>query len=171
MIQKKMYYLWGLFPPEEIEYINFIKDKVQSKLISPCFDLHITLLGPYLNIHKTFRSKLKSFAEINSSIILNVDGYGFNQEMFKSFYISIKDSLNLKELRKNISKLNKFDLDINYSPHISLCYGNHQIREKRELISNLPRVNKLIRVSKIALVEINEDINKWQIQESFDLIN
>ena len=91
--------------------------------------------------------------------------------MFKSFYISIKDSLNLKELRKNISKLNKFDLDINYSPHISLCYGNHQIREKRELISNLPRVNKLIRVSKIALVEINEDINKWQIQESFDLIN
>ena len=169
MIQKKMYYLWGLFPPEEIEYLNFIKDKVQSKLISPCFDLHITLLGPYLNIHKTFRSKLKSFAEINSSIILNVDGYGFNQEMFKSFYISIKDSLNLKELRKNISKLNKFDSDNNYAPHISLCYGDHKIEEKRKLISKLPKLNKLIRVSKIALVEINDDINQWQLHESFEL--
>ena len=169
MIQKKKYYLWGLFPPEEIEYLNFIKDKVQSKLISPCFDLHITLLGPYLNIDKTFRSKLKSFAEINSSIILNVDGYGFNQEVFKSFYLSIKDSLNLKELRKNISKLNKFDLDNNYSPHISLCYGNHLIEEKKELISKLPKFQKLIRISKIALVEISKNINQWKIQESFDL--
>ena len=169
MIKKKTYYLWGLFPPEETEYLNFIKEKVQSKLISPCFDLHITLAGPYLNIDKTFISKLKSFGETNSSIILIVDGYRFEQERFKSFYISIKDTLYLKELRKNISKLNKFVLDNNYSPHISLCYGDHQIEEKKKLISKLPKISKLIRVSKIALVEINEDINKWQIHESFDL--
>ena len=48
MINKKTYYLWGLFPPEETEYLNFIKDKVQSKLISPYFDLLITLSGTYL---------------------------------------------------------------------------------------------------------------------------
>ena len=89
--------------------------------------------------------------------------------MFKSFYISIKHSLHLEELRKNICILNKFDLDNNYSPHISLCYGNHQIKEKKELISKLPKFGKQIRVSKIALVEINEDINKWQILENFYL--
>ena len=54
MIDKKTYYLWGLFPPEETEYLNFLKDKVQSKLISPNFDLHITLSGPYVKIGKTF---------------------------------------------------------------------------------------------------------------------
>ena len=43
MIKKKAYYLWGLFPPKETEYLNVIKDKAQSKLISPYFDLHITL--------------------------------------------------------------------------------------------------------------------------------
>ena len=64
---------------------------------------------------------------------------------------------------------NKFSLDNNYSPHISLCYGDHQIGEKKKLISKLPKLWKLIRVSKIALVEINEDINQWQIHESFDL--
>ena len=53
MIKKKTYYLWGLFPPKETEYLNFIKDKVQSKLISPYFDLHITLSGSYLNTDKT----------------------------------------------------------------------------------------------------------------------
>ena len=169
MISKKIYYLWGLFPPQEIEYLNFIKDKVQTKLISPCFDLHITLAGPFLDIDKTFISKLKSFGEVNSSIVLHADGYRFKQEIFKSFYIFIKDSLHLHELRKNIYKLNKFDLDNNYSPHISLCYGNYQIEEKKELISKLPDFSKLVTVSKIALVEINKDINKWKIQRSFDL--
>ena len=89
--------------------------------------------------------------------------------MFKSFYISIKNSLNLKDLRKNIIKLNKFDLDDNYDPHISLCYGHHKIQEKKELISKLPKFTKLIRISKIALVDVNEDINQWKIVESFDL--
>ena len=167
MINKKTYYLWGLFPPEEMEYLNLIKDKVQSKLISPYFDLHITISGPYLDIDKNFICKLKSFVESNSSIILHVNGYCFQQEMFKSFYLSIKNSLLLTKLRKNIYKLNKFDLDNNYFPHISLSYGNHQIKEKNELIFNLPKFNKLIRISKIALVEINEDINQWKIKESF----
>ena len=103
------------------------------------------------------------------NILLHAHGYSFKQEMFKSFYISIKDSPNLKKLRKNVSKLNKFDLDNNYSPHISLCYGNHQIKEKKELISKLPKFNKKIRIYKIALVEINDDVNQWKIQESFDL--
>ena len=169
MIKMKTYYLWGLFPPKETEYLNFIKDKVQSKLISPYFDLHITLLGPYLNIDKTFIYKLRSFGENNSSIMLHVDGYCFKQEMFKSFYLSIKNSLPLKKLRQNIYRLSRFDLDNNYSPHISLCYGNHQIQEKRELISKLPKFNKLIRISKIALVEISKDINQWNILASFDL--
>ena len=131
MINKKTYYLWGLFPPKEIEYLKFIRDKVQSKLISPCFDLHITLTGPYLNFDKTFIFKLKTLLESNSPINLHADGYSFKQEMFKSFYLSKKNSLPIKKLRQNIYKLNKFDLDNNYSPHISLCYGNHRIQEKK----------------------------------------
>ena len=160
MIKKKAYYLWGLFPPKETEYLNFIKDKVQSKLISPYFDLHITLAGPYFEIDKIFICKLRSLSENSSLIMLHVDGYCYKQEMFKSFYLSIKNSLPLKKLRQNIYKLNKFDLDNNYSPHISLSYGHHRIQEKKELIFNLPKFNKIIKMSKIGLVEINQDINQ-----------
>ena len=77
MIKKKTYYLWGLFPPKETEYLNFIKDKVQSKLISPYFDLHITLSGPYIDIDKSFIYKFRSFGENNSSIMLHIDGHCF----------------------------------------------------------------------------------------------
>ena len=165
----KGYWVWGLFPSKETNLLNEIKAKVQRKLKSPSFVPHITLTGPYSNIDKSFLNKLKTFGESNSVIMLNFVGYNFKQETFKSFYISIKNSSHLKELRKNIYELNKFNLENNYSPHISLSYGNHAIKEKKILISKLPEFNKPIKMSKIALVEVDEDINLWKILESFDL--
>ena len=165
----KGYWLWGLFPLLEKVFLNEIKAKVQSKLKSPFFETHITLAGPYLNIDNVFLNKLKNFAENNSAIMLNVGGYEFKQEIFKSFYISIEHSRQLKELRKDLYELNNFDLGNNYSPHISLSYGNHEIKTKKELISNLPGFNKPVRMSTIALVEVDEDKNLWKILESFDL--
>ncbi len=163
------YWIWGLFPSEEKFILSEIKAKVQSKLKSPFFETHITLAGPYLSIDKNFFYKLKNFAENHSAIMLNAGGYDFKQEIFKSFYIPIKNSRRLKKLRKSIYELNNFDLENNYNPHISLSYGNHEIKEKKELILSLPELNKSIRMSKIALVEVDEDLNIWKILESFDL--
>ena len=165
----KGYWVWGLFSNSETNFLNEIKAKVQSILESPVFETHITLTGPYLKIDKSFLCRLKTFGKRNPQIILDVDGYNFKQEIYKSFYISIKNSRNLKELRKNIYELNQFDLVNYYSPHISLSYGNHDIKEKEILITKLPKFNKQIKMSKISLVEVNEDINLWKILESFDL--
>ena len=163
----KGYWLWGLFPSTETNFLNEIKAKVQSKLKSPFFETHITLAGPYLKIDKSFLNKLNTIGESYFQIELNVDGYDFKQEMFESFYISIKNSRNLEELRKKIYKFKKFDLENNYSPHISLSYGNHEIKEKKILISKLPELTKTIKISKIALVEVDEDINLWRILKIF----
>ena len=165
----KGFWIWGLFPSKETYLLNEIKAKVQSRLKSPFFETHITLSGPYLNIDNIFLNKLKTFAKCNSAIYLNIDGYDFRKEIFKSFYFSVKNSRSLKELRKNIYELNEFDLENNYSPHISLSYGNHELKEKKELISKLAKFNKSIMMSKIALVEVDENINLWRIIESYDL--
>ena len=90
MTNRKTYYLWGLFTLEDTEYLKSAKDKVQSRLISPYFVLYLTFSGLFLEIDKTFICKLRSFRENNSSIILQVDGYCFKRELFKSFYLSIK---------------------------------------------------------------------------------
>ena len=169
MRKNKAYWVWGLFPSKETNFLNEIKAKVQSKFKSPFFETHITLTGPYFNIDKSFLNKLKTFGENNSVILLNVNGYDFKQEMFKSFYISIQNSKNLKELRKNICELNKFDLENNYAPHISLSYGNHEITKKIILISKLPELKNPIKMSKIALAEVDEDIKLWKILKSYDL--
>ena len=165
----KGYWLWGLFSSKDTSFLNEIKAKAQRKLKSPFFETHLTLTGPYLSIDNIFLKKLKTFAENYTSIMLHFGGYDFKQEIFESFYISIKNSPQLRELRRNIYELNNFDLTNNYNPHISLAYGNHKIKEKKELILRLPVLNKPIRMSKIALIKVDEDINLWEILESFDL--
>ena len=165
----KGYWLWGLFSSEDTDYLNQIKAKVQNILISPSFDAHITLAGPYLKIETPFLNKLKNFVKSNSVLDLEVNGYCFKQEIYKSFYISINNSEHLFNLRRNIYKLKEFDLKNGYFPHVSLSYGNHTVREKEALISKLPNFNKVINMSQIALVEVNENINLWKILKIFKL--
>ena len=165
----KTFWIWGLFPDKENNLLNKIKDQVQKELISPKFDLHITLSGPYSKIDETFISKLKNFGESNYSIFLNLNKYDFQQQQFKSLYISINNSEQLINIRKNILKLKKFDIEKKYFPHISLTYGNHKIFLKKELISKLPKFKKTIKMSKIGLVEVNEKENIWKILEIFNL--
>ena len=165
----KCYWVWGLLESKDKFFINEIKAKVQNKLKSPFFETHITLTGPYLNIDDNFFNKLENFTKNNSAIMLEVGLYEFKQEIYRSFYISIKNSPRLKELRRNIYDLKIFDLTNSYFPHISLSYGNHEEKEKRELISKLPELNKRIKMSKIALVRVDEDLQLWEILKIFDL--
>ena len=165
----KGYWIWGLFSSKEKVLLDKIKDQVQSKLKSPFFETHLTLTGPYNSFDNIFLNNLRTIAGDSSAVMLNVDGYDHKQEKFESFYITIKNTQDLKKLRRKIYELNNFDKTNNYSPHISLSYGNHEKTEKKELILKLPELNKPIKMSKIALVEVDEDINLWNIVESFDL--
>lgn len=169
MRSSKGFWIWGLFSFKETVFLSEIKNQVQSKLLSPAFETHITLAGPYLKMDSIFLNKLRDFGKSNSPITLDVKRYEFKDEMFESFYISIKKSENLNIFRKKINKLNKFDIKKNYSPHISLAYGNHQVDKKKELVSELPEFCKKIEISQIALVEVDEKINLWKILEIFDL--
>lgn len=165
----KTFWIWGLFPEKEKNLLNKIKEQVQKDLISPKFDLHITLSGPYSRINKPFINKLKIFADTNYSILLTPNKYDFRQTKFKSFYISINNSEQLINIRRNFFQLKRFDIEKKYSPHISLSYGNHEISLKKELILKLPKFKKIIKMSNIGLVEVNEKENIWKILEIFDL--
>ena len=65
-----MFLALGEFSSKDTLYLNEYKNKVQSILKSPKFAIHITLLGPYYEVDDIFLSKLKIFAQSNSSLYL-----------------------------------------------------------------------------------------------------
>ena len=167
----KGFWIWGQFENEDKDYINYLKKKVQSKLISPLFEPHITLAGPFDVIDISFIDKIKGISLSHKSISLNLLQYEFENEKFRSFYIAVNKSNRLFNIRYEISQKYKFDINKVYKPHISLSYGVHLNHLKRELINELPVLKKTILVKKISIVDVNENINSWKIYKSFDLLN
>ena len=169
MRTSKAFWIWGQFSLEDSKYLNELKNKVQSVLKSPEFETHITIAGPFITLDKSFLNKLEDFVKNNYKINLSLIDYDFKKDIYKSFYISINRSEKLTDLRNSIYKLTRFDLNEKYEPHISLAYGNHSNNEKLNLISELTKVKDSIKITKISLVDVNENINQWKILESFDL--
>jgi len=167
---KKGYWIWGIFPSEEKNYLNKIKYVVQKDLISPKFEPHMTIAGPYLKININFLNKLEKFAKNCSSIVLKIKGYEWKEKIFESFYIALNKTEELNKLRNNIYDLKKFDLKDNFCPHISMTYGDHPKKDKELLIQKLPKLNKTLKISKIALVEVDEDIQLWKIKKIYNLL-
>ena len=167
----KCFWLWGRFSTKDTSYLNLQKNKVQSILKSPNFDIHITLAGPYFEIDNVLLSKLKIFAQNNSPLELNLKNFDFQDQIFKSFYISINNTRKLNNFRQGILEISKSNFEKDYQPHISLAYGEHKKNIKKELILKLPKLKESIKITKLSLVDVNETINLWNILENFDLSN
>ncbi len=165
----KCFWIWGRFSYRDTIYLNEQKNKVQSILKSPNYDLHVTLAGPYFKVDNDFLSKLKIFSQNNSPINLYLKNFDFQDQTFKSFYISINNSKDLNSFRKRLLKIKKFDFEKEYQPHISLAYGDHKKNMKKKLILKMPKLKDSIKLTKLSLVDVDETINLWNILENYDL--
>lgn len=165
----KGYWIWGQFSIRDTLYLNSIKNDVQSLLKSPTFDIHLTLCGPYERLDNCFLNNLKFISETNKTIIINLRNFDFCEEMFKSFFIKTNNPISLKNLRNSMYKFSKIYQKNKYEPHISLAYGNHEKEKKDFLIAKIPKLKNKVLLSKISLVDVNEELNIWRILKTYDL--
>ena len=157
----RAFWIWGSFLPEENKFLKNLKRKVNSKLSSPEFDIHMTLSGPYKKISKDFLKDIESYCSNNYSFQILLDGFKYKNYEFESFYISVLKTSEIKTLRENLFNMHSFPIKKEYWPHISLAYGRHDLRKKKELILKLP-IPFSVTLSKLSIVSVDENINKWK---------
>ena len=165
----KAFWVWCEFTEKDCKYLNNLKFKVQQKLDSPKFDPHLTLAGPFQIMDKNTIFKIQRFVELQNEINLNCYDYFFKDVFFESFYISLEKSKELNYLRNQIFLLQGYAANLEYSPHISLAYGNHNKLIKIDIKSHLPKTKRLLSVDKISIVYANEEIKSWKIIARFKM--
>ena len=163
------FWLWGQFSPNCSNSLIKLQNKVQKELKSPKFNVHITLAGPYKTSDQLFKNSLYNFFKSVSSLKLNLTNYDYRDQVYRSFYISVFESIELKKLRSDINSLFPFNQDEIYSPHISLAYGNHCKNSKEKIISTIKDPPKIIVMNKVSIIDVNENESKWDVIESFNL--
>ena len=161
------FYIWGQFDIASTELISFLQREVNNDLQGPEFEAHLTLTGPVnyeLDICKNLLEELcKRFSEFSVSL----NGIDFKDKFFQAFFLRVLFSKELEALK--LATDQSFGLSPKeYFPHISLYYGSALQSQKEECSKSLlPPTSVLL--NKISLVKIHEDIDEWEIVQTFSL--
>ena len=160
-------YIWGQFDIASTELISLLQREVNNDLQGPEFEAHLTLTGPVnyeLDICKNSLEELcNRFAEFSISL----NGIGFKDKFFQAFFLKVHYSKELEALKKATDQI--FGLSPNeYFPHISLYYGS-ALQSQKEACSESLLPPSSVLINKISLVKIHEDIDEWDIVQTFSL--
>ena len=167
----KAYWIWFRFSKFDNEKLNNIKKIVNNHLKGPHFSVHLTTIGPYLKLNKNELEKLKKISKKIKKFKISLVGYKLSNQKFTSFYIKVKKTKNLITAKNKFSKTNYNKQSKKYNPHISLYYGIKDNKIKESIIKKLPKLNKLVTIDKLCIVDVNEKINKWKIIKTIKLDN
>ena len=165
----KAYWLWCQFNDNDMTFLNGIQNIVNKNLNSPKFQIHLTLLGPFIYLNENQILNIQQECKNLSSFQIKPIDYGMTKNFFTSLFIKIDKSIFLMDFRKKFYSINPNLKTKNFMPHISLNYGNYKKNEKLSVINLLPELNFNFTIDKLCIVDVDETIYKWNIIKTFVL--
>ena len=160
-------YVWCQFDKSSVEAITCLQSQTNKILLGPKFDPHLTLTGPIPFKEELHSNMFEELASDTQQFQIKLNGIGYKNEFFQSFFLNVLESKNLKSIRLSIEKIFGF-ASKEYFPHVSLFYGNADLNLKENLAKKLFIPNEVL-VNKISLVRINQSIGGWNIYKTFKL--
>lgn len=164
--KKFLYSIWAIFNNKQEEQLEILKKKVNKIIEGPYFPIHMTISSRILGSERELIKKMESNLNRLSRFSIETDNYGYKNTFFQSLYINVKKN------RKFISQKKIIDTIFNcqpsfYTPHISLSYGLKDNTVKKKIISNLPKLKKIIKINKLCIALNDEKKLRWKIIETF----
>tara|TARA_B100000886_G_C20305252_1_gene441448 strand:- start:357 stop:869 length:513 start_codon:yes stop_codon:yes gene_type:complete len=165
----KAHWIWGQFVDRDMDYLDSIKSCVNEKLKGPNFDIHLTLLGPFMSMDNEKINKIKKICTKLKPIEIFASRYAMTNNFFTSFFIEVKKSTTLINFRNELHSSANKNQFTTFSPHISLTYGNFPRKEKNIIKNDLGAIKMKFILNKICVVNVNEDKFSWKIIKTFVL--
>ena len=143
--------------------------EVNNDLQGPEFDAHLTLTGPVNYELDSCKNLLEELCNRFAEFSISLDGIGFKDKFFQAFFLQVHFSKELEVLKLATDQI--FGLSPKeYFPHISLYYGS-ALQSQKEACSKILLPPTSVMIDKISLVKIHEDIDEWDIVQTFSLKN
>ena len=154
---------------------GIIKDQLKNMIYSlssnyggPIFEPHVTLVSGFLGSEKELLQKTKMISKEIRPFKIFFGGIANIDEFFRSHFLKVKVCPELQLVRDfTCRKLNYNNYD--YSPHLSLAYGDYSKKEKQIMNSAIKLLPDGFLVEHIFLAH-NDEINlKWKVIQGFSL--
>ncbi len=159
---------WSVWLEPSIKYnedykkmINYFNMSQSTQLFEP----HLTLFGRIRDKPESHFSFFEELTKKQNPIALNALKIEKGLAPWKSLYILFQSNSIIKEFQNLINHRLKQFRDYDFSPHLSLAYGNTNVgQEELDRIS----VNETIQFSSLSLIYTPDNINNWKLIKRFN---
>ena len=142
--------------------------QTNSELFGPRFVPHLTLSGPIYLDKSRINTSLNKLSNKINSIPIKFEEIEMRDTFFQSLFIKVKKSKAILTANKMINKHFNIITD-EFSPHISLFYGNTKKTEKLKIKEKIQLQEIKFKIDRLSLVHIKEKVEKWEILKTYNL--
>ncbi len=163
------YSIWLMPEGEMKKRVWSIIKTHHEKYNSPLFEPHVTLIGGFIGKEKEMKNKAEMLASKLNTFTVKIEGISYLDEFFRSLFFKVEKGLELLEARKRAEKVFCLKKEA-YMPHMSLVYGNFELKDKQEMMKNIDHgFSAEFKVKKIHIVTNDEKNFVWTVKESYNL--
>ncbi len=152
------YSAWIIPSKPVFNELNEVINNLSLKYKGPVFKSHMTVLG---NIDEEL-SKIQRAVEESvmglDPLTLSLGPVSFSTTYFQSVLVRVNSTAPLLNLTLNIKKLLNIENHV-FMPHISLMYGNHDMKTREKIAAEIKLKNLPFIANEIVIVPIPEKQN------------
>ena len=158
---KNLYTLWMIPPPEIKKVLEDVIRELGDKYKGPYFEPHMTLLGNIPCSKEDAVEKTKILCKDTKPFEISLGEISFSTTYFQSVFVRIKCSASLMESNLKAKEVFKLENDL-FMPHMSLICGDHQMKLRENIASEvkLP-ANLSFKVKKLVVTPCTNDPKDW----------
>jgi len=164
------YSIW-LMPKGDVKYqLKKVIYLLSTNFDGPVFTPHVTLISSFIGSEKELLRKTGIISKKIKPFEISLGDIEYSGDFFRSLYLKVKLNTKLKTARDIACKELNWN-ENNFMPHLSLFYGDHNRKEKEQMISTIKIIPDLFLVDQLFLAH-NDEINfKWKVIQGYPLRN
>jgi 2'-5' RNA ligase len=166
------HHLW-LMPSGEIyDRLATIIEDCSEKYEGPFFEPHVTLLGFLPGIKEEILAHSLTLAKSLQPFDIRLTDLGYQNTYFQCLYLNVDGTAEIMEAHLQARKVFPSSRSSEFTPHLSLLYGDYPRATKDQIISSLGKDLRLrFAITDIHLIHAeSEDPKHWTKIQRFQLV-
>jgi 2'-5' RNA ligase len=163
-MQTPHFSLWFLLPREAHERFQALIARLSARLGTPLFEPHITLLGGLTGSGEVLRRQTRALAAAIEPFEVRLREAAGLDEYYRCLFVEISPSRALQDARVAAGHVLDQRLNADFSPHLSLVYGNLEETEKENILDGIGRdFDENLRIEELGLYDTSGPV--WRCVE------
>lgn len=149
------YCVWIIPPQPVFDELNKIISDLSVEYKSPIFKSHMTLLGSTECELDTIRKAVEAVAKSTKKLNLTLGPISFSTTYYQSVLVRVDSTAGLMQLNLDLKDALGIKNNV-FMPHISLMYGDHDMKTREEIAAKIKLQNTSFVADGIVIVPVAE---------------